>query len=359
MSIDETNVKFRSKPFKPFVKWLGGKSRQLGMIEAYAPDSFNRFIDPFVGGGAVWLGIDPVYHYCHVNDYNDDIINLYETIKGNPSALIKQLHQFNELWKLFADLGQSDRFDTACKIKENLNLETLEQIELYQIGFKTRLIDTIKKQKPSIHKTAEHLMKAGYYYFVRDTVNINQQNNRYNEHLKWRLTAQSLSNIHFIVMRQYGFSGLFRRNKQGQNNVPFGGQSYLNKDLGKQIGLLQDNNYVAQYKAANFARMDFERFMYAVNFRIDDFIFLDPPYDGSFSTYGGKEFNQRDHKRLAGIMKAGVDKTQMMLIIQDTEFVRECYDISGFETIATNYKYIWNVKGRNEQKTTHLIIKNY
>ena len=42
---------------KPFVKWAGGKTQFLGIISFLIPNSYNHLIEPFVGGGAVFLNI--------------------------------------------------------------------------------------------------------------------------------------------------------------------------------------------------------------------------------------------------------------------------------------------------------------
>ena len=43
---------------KPFVKWAGGKRQIIDKLLKYAPDEFNTYYEPFVGGGAVYLNID-------------------------------------------------------------------------------------------------------------------------------------------------------------------------------------------------------------------------------------------------------------------------------------------------------------
>ena len=44
---------------KPFLKWAGGKSQLLPELRKYIPASFNKYIEPFVGGGSVFLHIHP------------------------------------------------------------------------------------------------------------------------------------------------------------------------------------------------------------------------------------------------------------------------------------------------------------
>jgi len=43
---------------KPFVKWAGGKTQLLGEINQYLPKNFDRLVEPFVGGGALFLSLE-------------------------------------------------------------------------------------------------------------------------------------------------------------------------------------------------------------------------------------------------------------------------------------------------------------
>ena len=44
---------------KPFVKWVGGKTQFLEIISLLIPNDYNNLLEPFVGGGAVFLSIQP------------------------------------------------------------------------------------------------------------------------------------------------------------------------------------------------------------------------------------------------------------------------------------------------------------
>ena len=77
---------------KPFVKWAGGKRQLLQEIEKRMPQEFNNLIEPFVGGGAVFL------HFQHsksiVNDLSEDLMNTYKMIKNHPNELMNLLDEF-------------------------------------------------------------------------------------------------------------------------------------------------------------------------------------------------------------------------------------------------------------------------
>jgi DNA adenine methylase len=65
------------KAIKPFLKWPGGKSAELLGISEHAPKDFDRFIDPFVGGGSVFLAVEKsIPAVC--NDICPELIHLMQ-----------------------------------------------------------------------------------------------------------------------------------------------------------------------------------------------------------------------------------------------------------------------------------------
>ncbi|MCS6873777.1 MAG: DNA adenine methylase [Pyrinomonadaceae bacterium] len=78
---------------KPFVKWAGGKKQLLKLIKERAPYSYRRYIEPFVGGGALLFELLP--KRAIVNDINEELINAYLAIRDNLYELIDSLKQHN------------------------------------------------------------------------------------------------------------------------------------------------------------------------------------------------------------------------------------------------------------------------
>lgn len=81
-------IKLLVKP-KPFVKWAGGKRQLINALINNLPPSFNRYIEPFVGGGALLFEVLP--HKAIINDINTELINAYTVIRDNVYALIEDL----------------------------------------------------------------------------------------------------------------------------------------------------------------------------------------------------------------------------------------------------------------------------
>lgn len=74
---------------KPFVKWAGGKRQILDHIVANLPKEYNRYFEPFLGGGAVLLHLQP--EVAIVSDVNPELINAFEVIKNQPAELLKKI----------------------------------------------------------------------------------------------------------------------------------------------------------------------------------------------------------------------------------------------------------------------------
>ncbi len=73
----------------PFLKWAGGKRQLISQMNKYFPKNFNKYIEPFVGGGAVLFYLKPKFSI--IIDINEELINCYKVIKSNVNELIELL----------------------------------------------------------------------------------------------------------------------------------------------------------------------------------------------------------------------------------------------------------------------------
>jgi DNA adenine methylase len=74
---------------KPFLKWVGGKSQLLPEIIKRLPEEFDRYFEPFIGGGAVFFALQN-RSACLV-DINHELINTYSAIRDCVEELIVDL----------------------------------------------------------------------------------------------------------------------------------------------------------------------------------------------------------------------------------------------------------------------------
>lgn len=108
MSLD-TNVKLKYYNLQPFTKWTGGKRQLLGELRSYMPETYGRYFEPFVGGGALFFDLAP--EQAVINDFNEELINAYRQIKNNPAELINLLikHKENNSKDYYLELRSADR----------------------------------------------------------------------------------------------------------------------------------------------------------------------------------------------------------------------------------------------------------
>jgi len=91
----------------PFVKWAGGKRQLIPQMEEYLPKNYNKFIEPFVGGGALFFHMKP--KMAVLIDINEDLINCYEVIKHNPFELIRSLKKHKNEKEYYYQVRSADR----------------------------------------------------------------------------------------------------------------------------------------------------------------------------------------------------------------------------------------------------------
>lgn len=112
---------------KPFVKWVGGKGKLIPELEKYFPKKFNRYFEPFVGGGALFYEVIQKNNivFSSINDINKKLIITYKQIQKNPQKIISQLKNIENEYKKLTLEEQKEYFYT---IRKKYNKENLDDI---------------------------------------------------------------------------------------------------------------------------------------------------------------------------------------------------------------------------------------
>ena len=76
---------------KPPIKWAGGKTQLLSQLRPLYPKRFNLYLEPFVGGGAVFFDLRP--DNALLLDSNFELINFYQVVKNNLDELLHDLEK--------------------------------------------------------------------------------------------------------------------------------------------------------------------------------------------------------------------------------------------------------------------------
>ena len=158
---------------------------------------------------------------------------------------------------------------------------------------------------------------------------------------------------------------MFRYNKSGGFNVPYGGISYNKTNFDKNLSYFSSKKLINHFSKTTFGNRDFYDFMNKYEPEKNDFIFVDPPYDSEFSTYSKNEFVESDQERLANYLINNC-KGNFMLVIKNTDLISSLY-VQGTKTANKDKIYISSFdknysvsfKNRNNKKVQHLVITNY
>jgi len=97
-----------TKSARPFLKWVGGKTRLLSQLQELYPDKFDKFYEPFVGGGAVFFSLNPAK--ASINDTNHVLVNAYKHIKDDVERVIENLKDLEKEFHLLDDIDKKSVF---------------------------------------------------------------------------------------------------------------------------------------------------------------------------------------------------------------------------------------------------------
>lgn len=91
----------------PIVKWVGGKRQLMYELEINMPKTYNRYFEPFIGGGALFFYLQPDNAY--ISDMNEELINLYQVVRDNVDELITDLQKHDISKEYFMEIRNIDR----------------------------------------------------------------------------------------------------------------------------------------------------------------------------------------------------------------------------------------------------------
>ena len=108
----------------PFVKWAGGKRQLLAQIRERMPREYNRYYEPFIGGGAVVFDLLP--ENALINDINEALINAYVQIRENVDSFLDSINRIDSA------IGEDGKaYYYSMRNLYNMKLEKMEyDIEL-------------------------------------------------------------------------------------------------------------------------------------------------------------------------------------------------------------------------------------
>ena len=263
----------------------------------HIPRFTGRYVEPFFGGGALFFYLEP--RESIINDINKKLMGFYKGVRDYYPRLRKEL---DEIEKTYA----ANRAE----------------------------FDALKLEHPTEHVEDKN---EAIYYRMRDMYN--------------GLIPKEYSDaLLYFYINKTAYSGMIRYNSKGEFNVPFGRYAHLNT---KGV-TLSHNRLLQKTKILNG---DYSKVFEMCN--ENDFGFLDPPYDCTFSDYGNKEykdgFDEDSHRRLAEDFANLPCKA--LMVIGRTPLTEELYG----KYIVDEYQksYAVNIRNRFKSAATHIVVANY
>jgi DNA adenine methylase len=365
---------------KGLLKWAGGKERELNALKLDFPKTIDRYFEPFVGGGSVYMNVQANKYF--INDFYTELTEFYKLGLKDSLELKKYLLLLDDVWFATTNIFSSYA-DVLKNITRTRDLKYLEsQLSLisetfmnYFIKFRYFILldsgvnfqkEFEKNVKKKIQRIIKHeqtkgklndkdlyenlktSFKSAIYTHIRAIYNLYRKNNKVKEPFFVAC---------FFFIRNYCYSSMFRYNSKNEFNVPYGGISYNENYMNKKIEYLYSSLHQEKYKHTNVENTDFEIFLEKYKFSQGDFIFLDPPYDTEFSDYAGNSFSQEDQRRLARFLKNTTAK--FLLVIKRTEFIEKLYNDNHFTIKIFEKTYQVSFKNRNNRNAEHLVITNF
>jgi DNA adenine methylase Dam len=241
---------------KPFLKWAGGKTQLIPELSKFIPPSFNKYIEPFVGGGALFFYLNP--EKAIISDSNLELFITYNAVRDNVEDVIQILEGYKNDEKFY---------------------------------YKIRALDT------NILSEAERAARL-------------------------------------IYLNKTCFNGLYRVNKKGIFNVPYGksNSEFLNRELLRVASRFLKNAQILHADYKDILRNYAEK---------GDFIFLDPPYYpvgkfSDFKRYTKEFFYHEDHitlkKEFERLIKLGC---HVVLTNSNNPIILDLYQNYKIKTIST------------------------
>lgn len=162
----------------PVLKWVGGKRQLLNEIIPMIPSNCSTYVEPFIGGGAVLFEFQP--KKAIINDFNSELINVYNVIKDHPEKLIKELqfHKDNNTAEHFYIVREYDRdtnfYAQMTDIEKAARIIYLNKTcynGLYRVNSAGQFNSPYGKYKnPNI--VSEHIIRAMSKYLNENIITI-------------------------------------------------------------------------------------------------------------------------------------------------------------------------------------------
>ena len=289
--------------------YVGGKEKLMSQIACYLPTDIERLIEPFVGGGSVFMNVEAREYL--LNDLNKSIIKIHLMLNsycGREEEFFEKIFSLIRHYDLSFDCnGMSSGLDKGCR----------SSIEI------------------------KNYNSAGYYRMRKDFNDGGMQDT-----------------MMLYLLLIYGFNRMTRFNKKGKFNLPVGNLDFNDNTF------MALNDYFCQseIKHPQWHNQDFMTFLNGIDYEKNDLVYLDPPYLITSCEYN-KMWNEEYERNLIACMdhldKRGVRFAVSNVIIyrdRRNEIFGKWASQYNIHQIHSNYK---NYHDNSKKKIHEVLVTNY
>jgi DNA adenine methylase len=269
----------------PFLKWVGGKGQLTKALVAVLPPRYRQYIEPFVGGGALFFALQRAglleKHRCILADINTELIDAYRAIQTDVEAVIRILHEYHHT-----------------------------KDDYYRV----------RAQDPATLSLSERCARM-------------------------------------IYLNRTGYNGLYRVNRSGRFNVPFG--RYVNPTICDPVNL---RAVARALHGVELVDAPFEEVL--ARTKRHDLVYCDPPYvpltkTANFVTYASGGFSLQHQRELAKACLAAAQRDVYIVASNsDTPTVHDLYNLFPRRVPVKAWRRV-NSRADRRGPVGELIITSY
>lgn len=290
--------------------YVGDKYKLMEEIRTFFPVNIGKFVEPFVGGGSVFM--NTVAEQYFLNDIDSNIIGLHKYLC---KAANRQSSFFSHLEGLIKEYGLSYSYK-----------EDIIPAELKKQYKKTCFA--------KYNKSAYEQMRTDFNESSKDDMSI----------------------LYLLLI--YGFNRMLRFNKSGDFNLPVGNVDF-NANV---VSALKDYFQEVKGKKPKWHNMDYKAFLKKVQLSDNDFVYLDPPYLITFSEYN-KLWNEQDEQELLQLLDQLHERNIRFAISNVTHYKDRQNDIfidwaKKYQTHSIKSNYI-SYHDNSIKQFNEVLITNY
>lgn len=294
---------------KPWCRWVGGKASQADRILAFMPATFDTYVEPMVGGGAVFWALatererqvaagEPVRWAggARLSDLNRDLVSAWQAVQQSPTTLANLLEML------------PDTKETYLRVRA------------------TRFRD-VPDGADEVLANAALMARA----------------------------------VRFVFLNRCAFNGLWRENAKGEHNVPYDGTRAGKRDVVRADELIQAGH--ALRGDVQIRCCDYKEALAGIG--QGTVAFLDPPYvpldtrkeGGNFTGFNGAGFSLRDQRELEAVCREAAERGACVIVSQsDSRFVRLVWGKQGWQMNESKGRRNVNRNGAGRGEVAELIL---